>query len=339
MNLLDSVQFVLRGAAKACPGGSPSALFLRSKIVLVWLRNLRLLRSLRSATGSPGLARALRERPELLGVAVWPYIHAGWGFEQKVSAVADHYRQVARIAPRLDLSVFESLLVASLGDIRPGLRLVLDRAPWFMREGELVLNIFALDQRLFSVAFSLGLDGERSVVRIGGLQGVRDANILDLYRELTKSLHGLRPRDFLLDSLRLLCSTLGIKTILAIADCNRQHRSSYFGKDKILDLEGNYDEVWGEHGGVLRASGFFEFPSQIECRSMEDIASKKRSMYRKRYEFLESLGARIAASCTDGSVGHVSNLVYRSASPPDASPAGSSVMAGSETDGPSSSAE
>ena len=339
MNLVDSFRLVLGGARKASPGNSPSALRLRSKIVLVWLRNLQRLRALRSETESPGLDRALRERPEILGVAAWPYIHADWDFEQKVNAIAEHYRQVSRIAPKLDLSIHESLLLASLEDIRPGLRLVLDRAPWFMREGELVLNIFAHDQRLFSVAFSLGLDGERSVVRIGGLQGVRDANILDVYRELTKSLHGLRPRDFLLDALKSLCSTLGIKSILAIADANRQHRHAYFGAGKLQHLEGDYDEVWSEHGGVLSESGFFEFHSQIECRSIEDIPSKKRSMYRKRYEFLESLGARIAASCTAGSVNPVSNLVYRSASPPDASPASSSVMAGSETDGPSSSAE
>ena len=333
-HLIASVRLILRGAAKASPGGSPSALLLRSKIVLTWLRNLHLLRSLRSTTGNGGLNRALQERPELLGVAVWPYIHAGWCFEQKVHAVEDHYRQVARIASRLDLSVSESLLVASFEDIRPGLRLVLDRAQWFMREGELVLNIFTLEQRLFSVAFSLGLDGERSVVRIGGLQGVRDENILDVYRELTKSLHGLRPRDFLLDALKSLCSTLGINTILAIADANRQHRHAYFGAGKSQHLEGDYDEVWSEHGGVLRESGFFEFHSQIECRSIEDIPSKKRSMYRKRYEFLESLGARIAASCADGSVSPVSNLVYRSAPHSDAGAASSPAMARSKTPAP-----
>lgn len=333
--LITSVRLLLRGAAKASPGGSPSALLLRSKIVLTWLRNLHLLGSLRSPTGDGGLHRALQERPELLGVAVWPYIHAGWVFEQKVQAVENHYSQVDRIAPRLDLSVSESLLVASLDDIRPGLRLVLDRAQWFMREGELVLNIFTLERRLFSVAFSLGLDGERSVVRIGGLQGVRDENILDVYRELTKSLHGLRPRDFLLDALKSMCSTLGIKTILAIADANRQHRHAYFGAGKSQHLEGDYDEVWSEHGGVLRESGFFEFHSQIECRSIEDIPSKKRSMYRKRYEFLDSLGARIAASCADGSVSPGSNLVYRPAPPSDAGAASSPVMASPELPAPS----
>ena len=339
MNLVGAFAFVLRGAAKASPGGSPSALLRRLKIVLAWLRNLRLLRSLLCETESPGLNRALRERPELLGVAVWPYMHAGWDFDQKLSAVEDHYRQVARISPALDLSVHDSLRVASLDDIRPGLRLVLDRAPWFMREGELVLNIFAHDQRLFSLAFSLGLDGERSVVRVGGLQGVRDANILDLYRELTKSMHGLRPRDFLLDSLKSLSSALGIKTILAIADANRQHRHAYFGEGKLQNLEGDYDEVWREHGGVLGESGFFELSSQIECRSIEDIPSKKRSMYRKRYEFLESLDAAIAASCTDGSVDHISNLVYRSTPPQGAGSASSSTTAGNETDEPSSSVE
>ena len=296
--LIDLLFFILQGAEKAVPGHAPSELLLFCKIVFVWLGDLKRLKAMRSGARNVGVSRALRERPELLGVAVWPYIHSEWNFEQRVGAVQAHYGCVAKIAPKLDLSAGESLVVADLGDIRPGLALVLDRAQWFSREGELVLNIFLHDKRLFSIAFSIGTEGEQSVVRVGALQGVQDENILDLYRDLTKEMHGLRPRDFLVDALRMMCSSLGITKILAIADCKRQHRSAFFGQAKSHDLKGDYDVVWTEQGGVRCESGFFEFSSEVEFRDMEDISSKKRPMYRRRYEFLTTLAAQISTNCT-----------------------------------------
>lgn len=295
--LIDLLFFIFQGAEKAIPGHAPSELLLFSKIVFVWLGDLKRLKSMRSGAPNVGLGRALRERPELLGLAVWPYIHSEWNFEQKVNAVQAHYGSVAKIAPQFDLSASESLVVADLGDIRPGLALVLDRAQWFSREGELVLNIFLHDKRLFSIAFSIGTAGEQRVVRVGALQGVRDDNILDLYRDLTKEMHGLRPRDFLVDALRMMCSSLGITKILAIADCNRQHRNAYFGQAKSRNLEGDYDMVWTEQGGVRCDSSFFEISSEVEFRDMEDIPSKKRSMYRRRYEFLTTLATQISKNC------------------------------------------
>lgn len=295
---VDLLLFILHGAREASPGLAPFELLLFSKISFVWLGHLPRLRAMRKGPVDAGLSRALRERPQLLGLAAWPYVHSGWTFTQKIDAVEAHYRSLANVSPRLDLSVHESMVVASLDEIRPGLKLVLDRAVWFSREGELVLNIFLHDKRLFSIAFSLGTDGEQSVVRVGALQGVRDDNILDLYRDLTKEMHGLRPRDLMVDALRMMCSALGITRILAIADCNRQHRNAYFGQAKSQNLEGDYDVVWTEQGGVLADSGFFEFSSDLEFRDMEDIPSKKRSMYRRRYEFLTALAAQISTSCT-----------------------------------------
>jgi uncharacterized protein VirK/YbjX len=296
--LVELLLFVLQGAGQASPGHAPSELFLFSKISLVWLGKLRRLRAMRTGPPDAGLSRAIRETPKMLGLAVWPYIHSGWDFDQKIDAVEAHYRSLPRIAPRLDLSIHETMVVASLEDIRPGLKLVLDRAKWFSREGELVLNLFLHDKRLFSIAFSIGTDGGQTVVRVGALQGVRDNDILDLYRDLTKEMHGLRPRDLMVESLRMVCSALGITKILAIADCNRQHRNAYFGQAKAENLEGDYDAVWTEQGGIRSDSGFFELSSEVEFRDMEDIPSKKRSMYRRRYEFLTALAAQISTSCT-----------------------------------------
>jgi len=50
----------------------------------------------------------------------------------------------------------------------------------------------------------------------------------------------------------------------------------------------NYDEFWQENQGVYHAP-YWRLPLEIERKPLEDIVSKKRSMYRKRYEMLDSL--------------------------------------------------
>ena len=290
---LSMVIFTLRGAIAACPDRVSLAFLRRSKITFRWLREIELLREWRLLAENQALGKGTRQHPLAMGVAVWPYIHAQWGFKKRVEKIQEHYRQVDVIAPQLAIAFDGSLLLAKLDDIRPGLKLVIDRASWFVREGELVLNIFLQDQRLFSIAFSLDLDNGRKIARIGGIQGVHGDKIVDLYRDLTKELFGLRPRDFLLDSLKLLCKSFGIDLVLAIADGNRQHRSSYFRQDKAEKLGGNYDEVWSEHDGILNTAGFFEISTDLGFRLAADIPARKRGLYRRRYEFLTQLELKI----------------------------------------------
>lgn len=295
--LLTLCAVLFRGAQRASTGYTRTAIYLRLKIVAAWLRNIDILKRVAVSDERSGLGRAIHERPQTLGIAVWPYVHADWALPEKANALIEHYRQLGKLAPTLDVPAQGSLVVAALDDVRPGLSLIIDRSSWFSREGELVLNIFLKEQRIFSLAFSFGIDEKGPVARIGCIQGIRDDGILDVYRDLTKELHGLRPRDFIIDALRAVCLAVGVPRILAISDSKRQHRNAYFGSAKSEKLEGDYDQIWLEQGGVAQSSGFFEFASDIEFRPMEDIASKKRSMYRKRYDFLSHLKLLAAASC------------------------------------------
>lgn len=296
--VLRSISFLFRGASKISPGYSPSALRLRWRVYLAWIARLPELAGYLDEAAHPSMSRALRGRPEMIGVALWPYIHAAWSADERLGAVASHYRQMDSLAPQLELTHDENLVLARLDQVRPGLRLVLDRASWFMREGEFVLNTFIDQQRIYSLAFSFGRTDEENVVLVGALQGIRDASMPDLYKELTKEMHGLRPRDFIVDALRFLAVQTGATRILAISNNQRQHRSRYFRDQKDVDLAGDYDQIWEEQGGTLQANGFYAFPGRSEARPLEEVASKKRAMYRRRYEFLAQVEASIADHLT-----------------------------------------
>ena len=84
--------------------------------------------------------------------------------------------------------------------------MVIDQAKWFMREGQLVINLFVGEVRMFSLAFSLGRDGGERTAFVGAVQGRDIEGVADEYRDLTKAAHGMRPRDLLFEIFRMLCS-------------------------------------------------------------------------------------------------------------------------------------
>ena len=126
-------------------------------------------------------------------------------------------------------ATFEEVELARLEEEYAGLRLVLDKAKWFLREGESVLNLFINDQRFYSIAFTLGVEKGLPVVFVGALQGSNSDMAPEVYREITHALHGMRPRDCLMVALKLLCGEFGIGRIWAISSDFRQHNSPYFG--------------------------------------------------------------------------------------------------------------
>jgi len=194
--------------------------------------------------------------------------------------------------PGLSLLPDEKLLLLDLSSTSPGVRVIMDRPAWLAREGLLTLSLFKDDFRAFTVSFSI-LDGTDRSLFIGGIQGRNDDDILSLYRDLTKDFHGLRPRDLLLEALRLFAVRLGAKHIFAVADDHKTSRHSYFGTGSAPGLF--YDEIWLDRGATRVAKTHFELPMEGSRRDLQEVSSKKRSMYRKRYDMLDQIAAAMPA--------------------------------------------
>ena len=246
---------------------------------------------------NPMLSLSLRRFPQISGAMYWPYMNNTWPMERRLAAIDQHYRMLGSQTAIVAHATFGEVELARLDDHYAGLRLVLDKAIWFLREGEVVLNLFVNDQRLYSLAFTFGKDSLESLCFVGALQGSNSEAAHGLYRELTHSLHGMRPRDLLMVALKFLCATVEIKRIWAVSSENRQHNSPYFGdshKEKVLVA---YNEVWQEHGGVALHNGFFDIPAAVRYREMSEIPTRKRAAYRRRYQMLEKLEQDIKSTC------------------------------------------
>ncbi|MBK4218112.1 DUF535 family protein [Paracoccus caeni] len=246
-----------------------------------------------AAAPSPALRQIADERPEvLLGPLVWPYLCAGWTADECLDRLRAHYRMLDRLGPPFPFSADERLVLAELDDIHPGLRVVLDQPQWFMREGGLTLNLFVDDFRAYSLAFSFSetSSGDPACL-IGAIQGRNTDEAEELYRDLTKAAHGLRPRDLLIEICRILCRHWNIGNLLAVRDSERHHRHPYFGGKKIAPQD--YDAIWQDRGGHLEDAHFYRLPISPERRDEAEMKPNKRSLYRRRYRFLDRLEADI----------------------------------------------
>ena len=159
-------------------------------------------------------------------------------------------------------------------------------------KGELVLNLFQGDLRVASIAFTLScVDGELCIF-IGAVQGIHKGiesdKSLAIYRDVTKDFEGLRPRSFLIEAIKYMAIHIGVRKIYAVGDGYRHHRHPYFGAEKAQELAADYDVIWMEHGATpSEREDFFEIPMTSSKKPLETIASKKRAMYRRRYELMD----------------------------------------------------
>jgi len=245
---------------------------------------------------NPLLAQALERFPLMSGAIYWPYINHTWPIKRRLATINQHYRMLGGTAAIIAHATFEEVELDRVDEEYAGLRLVLDKTTWFLREGEIVLNLFVNEQRIYSIVFTLGRDGNQPVVFVGALQGSNSGSALGIYRDITHALHGMRPRDFLMTALKLLCGELGIHKIWAISGDFRQHNSPYFGKTHKKKVLVSYDEVWAEHGGKALDNGFFEIPVIIKRKGMSEIPTRKRATYRRRYRMLDKLALEIKSS-------------------------------------------
>lgn len=244
---------------------------------------------------------------EKLGVIKWPYIHNNWDIKHKMQVIAGHYELMSSTNPALVLDENKAnYKVIDLSHISQNITIVIDIAQWFLREGELVINIFREDLRVASIAFSTCVYDNEKIAFIGAIQGIHSGvsteESLEIYRMLTKDFEGLRPRSLLLEVLKMVLAQLSIQKIYAISEQRRHHRHAYFGNNQDTVFKSDYNAFWEEHGGILNAeNGFYELPLNLSIKDLSEIASKKRSLYKRRYEVIGEINNNIQASMTQQS--------------------------------------
>lgn len=227
-----------------------------------------------------------------------PYLNAGWTVQARMQALSTHYRSTQAFAHLFGFPRDGSRRIATLDEIQPGLVLALEKPVWFVNESEASLSLFSGDTRLYSLGFTLGQRGQEKIAYVSVLQGVNSDSARETYKELTHAAHGVRPRDLLFATFRMFCTSLGVTRILGVTDSHNARRSAYFAGGEMVHF--SLDEVWTEFGGTPTDEGFSDMSAEVAYRSVEDIPSRKRAQYRRRYELLDLIAARIHETVRPG---------------------------------------
>lgn len=280
---------LFRAAAFTRPGTSPIGI---RKVLTHWLRSTAHLETFRCWIGddrNPALQEVIEARPSILVSLLHPYLHSAWQSRQKLEVIASHYALLQGRLAFLRATSTRAIELARMGD---GLHIQLEAPGKFEHEGQLVISLAHDRSCLYSLAFTLGEAHGQWMAYVGALQGQHSPDALQTYRELTHRMHGLRPRDLLVTAFREFCQALGIRKILAVSDGTRVCSNRYF--EASSRVFASYDAAWLESGGVATENGFFELDACLTPRSHEDIPSRKRAQYRRRYALVAELAEQIA---------------------------------------------
>lgn len=257
---------------------------------LRYLHQLSRLPDLHQVMGVQGLLPAKPHRP---------YLRAGISVAARAQAILDHYQMVGALqngALRQLLQSPGDNLLATLQGKNDEAFEIFSCPGRFDREGENTLVLRYQHEVIASLSFSLIREAGQRTLLIGGLQGPRKHISNEVIREATKAAHGLFPKRILMEVVGRLAQQCAIEQILAVGDTTHVFRSLRYRHSKRDYFFASYSEFWLSLGGEARKDALFLLPLSLPRKALEDIASKKRAEYRRRYELLDALAQQLSAA-------------------------------------------
>ncbi|HEY2622396.1 MAG TPA: DUF535 family protein [Dyella sp.] len=237
-------------------------------------------RFLAFAQAHPLMRACITCDPRVLERHLHRFIHRHWHRATRLRSLQCHYRHMLHWLPA---KLFDDIYVrgrASLGQLtlKDGSQLALHlRPPVFMGcEGELCIELSEMNGHpLYRLVLTI-IDDE-STLAIGCLQGPDGEHARERVRELTRHLHGLRPKQLMLTLAYAFAAQCGVRRMLAVGNAGHPLR----GRQRF---HADYDAFWREQGGVETSEGWFLMPSTLHQRAESDVPSKHRALYRRRRE-------------------------------------------------------
>ncbi|CAI0753782.1 VirK/YbjX family protein [Serratia plymuthica] len=226
------------------------------------------------------------------------YLILGLNAGQRAAAIVDYYHYIDSLsAPRLIrafTSSDEVMLLQLAGKDEACFTLSASSAHKAEREGEATLWLRDNNDRLLaSLTFSVMQVKAKWVLVIGGLQGPRRDVAHDVIKDATRACHGLFPKRILMEFIWLLVARTSISTIYGVSNDGHVFRALRYRWSKGHHFHASYDEFWESLGGVKMNKRVWNLPIWPERKMLENIPSKKRSEYRRRFQLLDSMNEEI----------------------------------------------
>lgn len=233
---------------------------------------------LASVDGDPLMHAYRRRDPRMLERHFHRYLNLRWNRHMRLRAMQAHYRHARAAMP---FALFRAVYAdgnAMLGTLamKDGSRAILSlRPPIFLGcEGELCIQLGdELGNPLYRIVVT-AID--ESTLAIGCLQGPDGTVAREAVRELTRNLHGMRPKCLMLALALVLARHWGLTRVLAVGNAVHPLRNA---RRRFM---ADYDAYWREQQGREVGDGWFELPANPERKTEADVPSNHRSAFRRR---------------------------------------------------------
>ncbi len=106
---------------------------------------------------------------------------------------------------------------------------------------------------------------------------------------MTRAGQGLRPKSLVVMLVMALAGAMGAHRVCAVRMKAHIFQARRYSKKKKACLQADYDELWQEFLALLDQDANFVRLQPVVRKPLEEVAAKKRAMYRRRYEWLDGL--------------------------------------------------
>lgn len=245
-----------------------------------WLHWSKIKRLEQFINANPLLIPLLNRRVNFGYPLVHRFLDKRFNSEQRFQCIKDNLLFLSTHLSTKDIDpIWEYPL--SFGEIVEEFEIILNINEQQPMEGYLALELRYKPTRQLVYLLTFGKLNSTSLL-IAAVQGPNYDGSKELVKQLTKKCHGLRPAYLMVEMMKGLTQILGYQQLLGIPQ-------KYQNKSRLIQSKRyivNYNTIFQESGGILDQYWLLPITNK---RSLDNIASNKRSMYRKRYEMLDKL--------------------------------------------------
>lgn len=168
-------------------------------------------------------------------------------------------------------------------------------APGQRKEGLLSVTMTLGDQPLYQIMFWLNKNKQgENALWIGAMQGPNMEHARDIIKDITKRSHRYRTKNLILYMTQAVARALKVRHIYAVSN-EGYYAMNHMRSDRKLKTD--FGAFWEECGGSLTADPrFYELPLTEQRKAMDEVPTRKRAVYRRRFAFQDDVDRQIAAN-------------------------------------------
>ncbi len=219
-------------------------------------------------------------------------------FDERIRLIKEHMMFLkSNFKPETVIDLYSDnslkLWKMELDDEFKSMELVLRMEPGQRKEGLNALMLLLPDgEPIYQIIFWIARDklGDWSMW-IGAMQGPNMEDAKEVVKKITKKCHAYRTKNLILYATQAVARALDIRKIYAVTN------EGYYANNHVRSdrkLKTSFSDFWIEAGGSHTDDPRFDSLPLIEIRkSVEEIPTRKRATYRRRFALLDEIDSSV----------------------------------------------